>query len=137
MMSKERDTPISDQLEDAKLEIQILFAKIAFTFGEKVACGLFKKYVKPTRLGQYRDIILLSLFSGMKNPKKQTFAKIIDPKNPHKVLAQLKRALRNPRYARFRKGLAMMLTEPETADRQAVRDNIRAVVADGFFPGRQ
>jgi rubrerythrin len=94
-------------LEEAELLVQRTFAEIARKFGEEAACKLFKKYATPTRLRHRRDTDLLWRFYRMENPQKLTLAKQIDPKNPQKILAQLKRALKDKRYAHFRKWAAV------------------------------
>jgi hypothetical protein len=120
--------------EDAELEVQVLFARIAACFGEEAACGLFKKYSKRTRSKPQRDTALLLRFYLMEKPQKLTLAKQIDPKNPQRILAQLKRALTDSRYARLRKGLA--LVGRRSADIEGTHDKWRSFF-DLRFPGRR
>jgi hypothetical protein len=105
-------------------------------FGEEAACALFKKYSKPTRSRHRRDTDLLLRFYTMENPKKLTLAKQIDPSNPERVLAQLKRALRDKRYARFRKWLALVKAGHRSSNTQDVVNKWQGLF-DQRFPGRR
>jgi hypothetical protein len=125
--------PPKPTLEGAELLVQQVFQRIARKHGEKVACELFKKYARPTRSRHRRDTDLLWRFYRMEKPKKLTLAKQIDPKNPERVLTQLKRALKDKRYARFRKWAAV--TDWKSADLDTF--DIWRGYFDAQFPGRR
>ena len=126
-------SPRKPTLVGAELLIQRTFAVIARVFGEEIACKLFKKYATPTRSRHRRDTELLWRFYRMEKPKKLALAKQLNPENPERVLAQLKRALKDKRYARFRKWAAV--TDWKSADLDAF-ENWRGYF-DARFPGRQ